>query len=101
LNTRDLRTYIRKALARESPAFQAEVLPPEERARETMAMQLRRADGIDRLRFRDQTGFDLDDLAGPAISRHVELGLLHDGGASVRLTRQGKYVADSVITGLL
>jgi oxygen-independent coproporphyrinogen-3 oxidase len=101
LNTRDLRTYIRKALAGESVTFQSETLPAEERARETLAIQLRQAEGIDRLLFRNQTGFDLDALAGPAIDRHVELGLLHDDGNRIFLTRQGKYVADAVITGLL
>jgi oxygen-independent coproporphyrinogen-3 oxidase len=100
-NTRDLRTYIRKSLAGESTTFQSELLPPEERARETMAMQLRRSDGIGRTAFHRQTGFDLDALAGPAIARHVELGLLEDDGQRVRLTREGKYVADAVVSGLL
>jgi len=101
LNTRDLRTYLRKALAGEPTAFQAEELPPEERARETLAMQLRRAEGIDRAVFREQTGCDLDALAGAALLRHVELGLLADDGTRVRLTRPGRYVADAVITALL
>src|SRR3954465_14996005 len=43
VNTRDLRSYIRKALAGEPLAFQAEELGPEERARETLALGLRRA----------------------------------------------------------
>jgi oxygen-independent coproporphyrinogen-3 oxidase len=101
LNTRDLETYIHKALAGEPTAFQSETLTSLERARETMAMQLRRSDGINRRAFRRQTGFDLDALAADAIVRHVELGLLADDGECVRLTRQGKCVADAVITGLL
>jgi oxygen-independent coproporphyrinogen-3 oxidase len=101
LNTRDLRTYIRKALAGEPATFQSETLSAEERARETLAMQLRRAEGINRISFRNQTGFDFDALAGPSIGRHIELGLLHDDGNRIFLTRQGKYVADAVITGLL
>ena len=101
LNTRDLAAYIRKALAGEPTTFQSELLPPEERARETMAVQLRRSDGIERIAFCRQTGFSLDVLAGPAITRHVELGLLEDNGERVRLTRQGKFVADAVVTGLL
>jgi oxygen-independent coproporphyrinogen-3 oxidase len=100
-NSRDLRGYIRKVLAGESPVFQAEELPPRERARETMALQLRRADGIDRQAFRVQTGFDLDELVQPALSRYVELGLLRDDGKRVHLTREGKYVADGVIEILL
>jgi oxygen-independent coproporphyrinogen-3 oxidase len=100
-NTRDLQTYLRKALAGESPTFQAEELPPEERARETMAVQLRRAEGIDREAFRRQTGSDLDALAGPVINHHVDLGLLADDGKRVCLTRRGKYVADAIVTALL
>jgi oxygen-independent coproporphyrinogen-3 oxidase len=101
VNTRDLRSYIRKALSGESTRFQSETLPPQERARETMAMQLRRAEGINRQSFLAQTAFDLDALAGAAIARYVELGLLDDDGAAVCLTREGKYVADAVITGIL
>jgi oxygen-independent coproporphyrinogen III oxidase len=101
LNTRDLDTYVRRALAGEPATFQSEELPPEERARETMAVQLRRADGIDRAAFRAQTGFDLDAVAGPPLARHVELGLLDDDERRVRLTRRGKYVADAVIERLL
>jgi oxygen-independent coproporphyrinogen-3 oxidase len=101
LNTRDLTTYIRKALAGESTVFQSESLQSEERARETMAMQLRRSEGINRASFRWQTDFDLDALTGEAITRHVDLGLLADNGNRVCLTRQGKYVADTIITALL
>jgi oxygen-independent coproporphyrinogen-3 oxidase len=100
-NTRELRGYIRKVLSGESAVFQAEELPPRERARETMAVQLRRADGIDRPAFRVQTGFSLDDLVQPALSRYVELGLLHDNGTRVCLTQSGQYVADGVIEILL
>ena len=101
LNTRDLHSYIRKALAGETVTFQSEVLAPEERAKETMAVQLRRSEGIDRRRFHEQTGFDLDEVAGPALSKFVSMGLLQDDGGRICLTRQGKYLADSVIEGLM
>jgi oxygen-independent coproporphyrinogen-3 oxidase len=101
LNTRSLKGYIRRVLAGESAAFQSETLPPEERARETLAVQLRRADGVGRPRFREQTGFDLDALAGRTIVHHVELGLLQDDGRQISLTRPGKYVADAIVTELL
>jgi oxygen-independent coproporphyrinogen-3 oxidase len=101
MNTRSLAGYIQKALAGEPTTFQAEELTPEERARETMVVQLRRVEGIDREAFLAQTGFDLDVLSGAAIARYVDLGLLRDDGASVALTRRGKYVADAVMQGLL
>src|SRR5262249_26033965 len=93
--------YIRRALAGEPVAFQSEVLEPEERARETMALQLRRADGINRTAFREQTGFDFDKLVGPALEQQVALGLAVDSPGGVRLTREGKCVADAVIGELL
>jgi oxygen-independent coproporphyrinogen-3 oxidase len=101
LNTRDLQGYLRRVLAGEPAAFQSEVLEPEARAHETLALQLRRAEGVDRRAFRAQSGFDLDDLAGEALARHAALGLICDDGAGVRLTREGKCVADAVIGELL
>ena len=88
-------------VAGEPPTFQSERLEPRERAREAMALQLRRSEGIDRQGFRNQTGFGLDDLAGVALARHVELGLLEDTISTVHLTRKGKCVADAVIREMM
>jgi oxygen-independent coproporphyrinogen-3 oxidase len=101
LNTRDLGEYLRRMSAGETPTFQSEELGPVERARETLSIQLRRTAGIERDAFRSQTGTALDDLAGPAILRQVQLGLLSDDGSRVRLTRRGKCLADAVICALL
>jgi oxygen-independent coproporphyrinogen-3 oxidase len=101
LNTRDLRGYIRRCLSGELATLQSEELSSAERARETMAVQLRRAGGIDRVAFLGQTGFDLDAVAGDRLAALVGQGLLDDDGRRVRLTRQGKYVADAVIERLL
>jgi oxygen-independent coproporphyrinogen-3 oxidase len=101
LNTRSLGEYLRRIEAGETATFQSERLPPVERARETIAVQLRRSEGIERRSFFQQTGFDLDALVGPPLTRHVDMGLLQDDGDNVSLTRQGKFVADSVIRNLL
>ena len=101
LNTRDLKMYIRKVLSGEAATFQSEELPPEERARETMAVQLRRVEGINRAGFHSQTGFTLEATASAALPSLIEQGLLVEEGSRVRLTRQGKYVADAVIERLL
>jgi oxygen-independent coproporphyrinogen-3 oxidase len=101
LNTRSLDNYLARVAAGKSPTVQSEELPPPDRARETMALQLRRAEGIERAAFRHQTGFSLEELAGEAVARHVGLGLLEDDGRAVRLSRRGKPVADGVIEGLL
>jgi oxygen-independent coproporphyrinogen III oxidase len=97
LNTRDLRSYIRRALADEPTHFQSEELPPRERAVETAVVQLRRSDGIERTAFHAQTGFAFDELIGAVVRHLIDLGLLADDGHRVALTRQGKYVADTVV----
>jgi oxygen-independent coproporphyrinogen-3 oxidase len=101
INTRDLDSYIRCALAGQPVTQQSEELSPEERAGETMAVQLRRADGIDRPAFEAQTGFALDDIASKALPHLVEQGFLIDYGRRVYLSREGKFVADAVIERLL
>lgn len=101
VNTRDLDGYLRRALAGESVTQQSERLDDAERARETMAVQLRRCDGIDRPAFREQTGRDLDAVAGERLGWLVEQGLVRDDGRAVGLTRRGKCVADAVIERLL
>jgi oxygen-independent coproporphyrinogen-3 oxidase len=101
LNTRSLPGYLDRVAAGRGATFQSETLEPEERARETISTQLRRAEGIDRVQFREQTGFDLDALIGERLQRHVTTGLLADDGRSVALTRTGVFVADSLIADFL
>ncbi len=101
LNTRDTKSYIRKVLAEESPVFQSERLGPLDRAFETIGTQLRRADGIDRERFREQTGFELNDLVGETIALFAGTGLCINDAAGIKLTRRGKCVADGMIEQLM
>lgn len=101
LNVRDTELYVRRVLAGESPTYQSEELAPRDRAFETLATQLRRADGIGRARFREQTGFELDALVGERVAALVGAGLLSDDGAAVRLTRRGFCVADGIVEDLL
>jgi oxygen-independent coproporphyrinogen-3 oxidase len=97
LNTRSLQGYLRRTLAGKPAMMQSEQLGSEERARETISVQLRRGEGIDRQAFREQTSFSLDNLAGDTVARQVELGLLVDDGERVRFSRRGKCVADAVV----
>lgn len=101
LNVRNTADYIRKVLAGESPTFQSETLTPRDRAFETMATQLRRSCGIDRQGFDQQTGYPLDDLVGPVLTVLINEGLLLDDGQAVRLTAQGKPLADGIIAQLM
>ena len=102
VNTRDLSAYLRRIEAGEPATGPTETLEPEARARETAVLMLRRTRiGIDRDDFVCRTGFDLDALAGPVLERAVARGLLEDDGRRVRFTREGLFLADSVLCDLL
>jgi oxygen-independent coproporphyrinogen-3 oxidase len=101
LNTRAVPTYIRRLQAGHSPTFQSECLAPRERAIETIALQLRRAAGINRQDFQRQTGFEFDELVGPKIRDLAAQETVRDDGANVGLTRKGKCLADAVIEALM
>lgn len=101
LNVRDTAIYVRRVLAGEDPTFQRETLAPRNRAFETLAVQLRRADGVDYADFERRTGFDLRELLRDRLPMHLYEGLLTDTGASLSLTPAGKFVADGVIEDLL
>ena len=101
MNVRDTKLYIRRVLAGDSPTFQSETLIPRERAFETIAVQLRRMEGVSRKPFEEQTTFALNDLAGPVLAEMVKSQLLDDNGTSIRLTPQGKCVADGIIEAVM
>jgi oxygen-independent coproporphyrinogen-3 oxidase len=100
-NHRSVFTWIKRLQAGESPVGDVDDISPEARAREAIFVGLRRTAGIARNDFRATTGFDLDALAATAIRRQTSLGLLEDTGTHIRLTREGRFLADSVIAEFL
>jgi len=101
LNVRNTRDYIRKIFAGEPVAFQSERLNDSDRAVETMAVQLRRCEGIDRESFKLQTGLPVDPLIAHRLPMMLVEGLLEDTGAAIHLTRKGRCVADGIIESLM
>ncbi len=87
-NSRDLQTYLRRVFSGRASNVSIRDLAPEERARETLMLNLRRSEGVDRRRFFEQTAYDLHDLARPTIDRYLDLGLLSEDEAGIRLTRR-------------
>jgi oxygen-independent coproporphyrinogen-3 oxidase len=95
-NHRSTTTWIKRVLAGESAVAEREQLPPEDRARELLVFGLRRLAGVDRQWFYDRTGYDLDQMLGPALADCIRHGLLADNGQCVRLTRDGLFVSDAI-----
>jgi oxygen-independent coproporphyrinogen-3 oxidase len=100
-NHRSVTTWLARVLAGESGVGTEETLSPVERAREAVMLGLRGTAGINRATFRERFELDLDGLAGDTISRFVDAGLLADDGASIRLTRRGRALADTVVAEFL
>ena len=100
-NHRSVSTWMARVFSGRSPVGDVDVLAPADRARETLVVGLRRSDGVDRAAFRATTGFDLEEVAGAAIARHCESGLLERTAAGIRLTREGRFLADTVIVDCL
>lgn len=100
-NHRSVVAWMQRIAAGQSPVADSEELSPEDRARELIVLGLRRSTGVDRAGFHDATGYELDQLAAEAIRRHCAGGLLEDTGHAIRLTREGRFLADSVIIDFL
>jgi oxygen-independent coproporphyrinogen-3 oxidase len=101
-NTRELSAYLRRLEAGVDATGPTETLDPEARARETAVLMLRRTQaGMDRDDFATRTGFDLDLLLGAPVRKAVSMGLLEDDGRRIRFTREGLFLADSVLCDLL
>lgn len=100
-NHRSVTTWIAHTLAGKSAIGDAEELSPEDRAREALILGLRRVRGVDRNEFFATTGYDLDRLLIDRVAGALSSGLIEQLTTGYRLTREGRFVADSIIVDLL
>ena len=101
-NHRSVTTWIQRLRQGQSPIGDSEDLTAEERARELIVLGLRRCEGIHPAQFLTQTGIELRSLEPAAWHRHLATGFLEEAPTGeFRLTREGRFVADSVIVDFL
>ena len=100
-NHRGVLGWLKRVEAGEPPWVEEERLPAEERARELVMLNLRRAEGVVRDDFRRRTGYNVEALLGDDLAEQRRLGLVHSDAAGVRLTREGRFVADGVTAAFL
>jgi oxygen-independent coproporphyrinogen-3 oxidase len=100
-NHRSPVTWMNRVLAGDDVTGDVDAMDAEAAARERLVVGLRRRAGVERAAFRAASGLDLDDLAAPAITRWVVQGLATDDGATIRLTRAGLLVSDSLWADVL
>ena len=100
-NHRGVLGWLKRLKTGEPPWTEQERLAPEDRARELVMLNLRRTGGVIRDDFRERTGFDLAALLGDDLTEQTAAGFVENDAAGVRLTREGRFVADSVMAAFL
>lgn len=100
-NHRSVTTWLKKVVSGESAIGDVEKLDPESFARELLVLSLRTNDGLNKDSFQKSTGFDLDKLAGDSLARLITQGLIVETQTTVRLTQEGRFLADTVAAELL
>lgn len=99
MNQPSIERYIADLEAGRSPVTNVESIAPRLAMAETMMLGLRLLhDGVSADAFSERHGLSLHQAFGPQISRLEEIGLIRNEGGSVRLTRRGASVANSVCT---
>ncbi|MBS0208626.1 MAG: radical SAM family heme chaperone HemW [Planctomycetes bacterium] len=96
VNHRSVSTWIKRVLEGHSPVAEEETLDAEDRAREALAIGLRRVAGVDVARFAERFGFNVEALMARDLARYRDLGLLAIEHGALRLTRRGLLLADTV-----
>ena len=96
-NIRDVKDYVSAIASGRCAVNFSEKLSQQKRASEILIMALRMTCGISRKDFIDRSGFDFMELFGQKIDEMVKAGLLILDDKTIRLTKKGFTVADSVM----
>jgi oxygen-independent coproporphyrinogen-3 oxidase len=100
-NHRDTVTYLEKIKAGLSPVCETEQLSAETAARERLVLGLCQLEGIQATEFLARTGYPLPELMGEYLEQYTRRGLLDWDECTLRLTREGLMVSDSLWPPLL
>lgn len=101
MNHRSVTTYIKRIMSDQSAVFECERLDPKESSTERLVFMLRMRNGADRNQFHEATGFSIEQILGPNLDTFLEWGALEWRGNSLRLTRKGLLVSDSLWSRVL
>ncbi|MFO1005081.1 MAG: radical SAM family heme chaperone HemW [Planctomycetaceae bacterium] len=96
-NHRSVTTWIKRTLAGQNAVGESETLDREGAAREAVMVGFRQCHGISQTHFKNRYGIDLPTLAGREFNKLIAQGLLEIANDHVRLTREGRCVANRVI----
>lgn len=100
-NIRSVIGWLDRMERQDSPVAETEQLPAEHRARELIYLGLRLVAGVEFADFQRRTGYDLLEFAVDAIHRTVERGWIELTDSHLRLSREGRFLADRVVAEFL
>jgi oxygen-independent coproporphyrinogen-3 oxidase len=100
-NTRDLGAYSRAALAGEQVPGESEHLEGAVRAGEAAMLALRTVEGVELAAFAERYGIDFLSYYASPIEEMSEAGMLEVGPNHVRLSRRGRFLANTVAAAFL
>ncbi len=96
VNHRSTLAWLQRLERNDSPVAEREELNAEDRARERLVFGLRRLAGIEMRAFARETGYSVDVLAKDAFARFIEQGFFERTADTLRLTRRGLLISDSL-----
>jgi oxygen-independent coproporphyrinogen-3 oxidase len=100
-NIRSVLGWMERLERSESTVVEAEELDADHRARELIYLGLRLIEGVEFADFRQHTGRELRDFARDAITKTTSLGWIEATNSHLRLTREGRFLADRVVAEFL
>ena len=100
-NHRSTSTYLRYLREGRNPIQESELLDAEMAARERLVFGLRRLEGVELASFQAATGYTVQQLAGEAVARFLDMQLFEATGTHLKLTRRGLLVSDSLWPDLI
>ena len=96
MNHRSTSRYLQLVQSGQSPTVESELVDAEASAREKLIFGLRRIQGIDVNAYREETGYTVFELAEKDMNRLLVQKLLELEDQTLRLTRSGLLVSDSI-----
>lgn len=101
VHTRSLDAYVLAASEARAIPSDAERLEGRRRAGEAMMLALRTAQGVALSEFKERYGIDVMADYAPVVTRFAQTGLLERVDDNVRLTQQGRFLANDVCAAFI
>ena len=100
-NTSDMEEYLINSGRPDKIRINSEKLAIEDKMAEFMFLGLRMTDGVEREKFRQCFGRDIEDVYGKVLKKYKDLLLLREKNGRIFLTRKGIHVSNTVMADFL